>query len=183
MKLRRLPRGIPLLAAMAALVWFARPVAWSLWAGGALVFAGLAVRSWAAGHLRRNEELTTSGPYAHLRDPLYLGRLLILLGLSLMAWWWAGAALLAVGLGIFFLDYMPRKRKKEMTRLEKFFGEEYRNYCAAVRSLLPRLSRYPEARRRPWSAALYLSENREQWFILLVLAVVVGLVLRACGVC
>ena len=126
----------------------------------------------------RNEELTTSGPYAYLRDPLYLGRFLILIGLCLMAWLWSGAVALALGLGVFFFDYMPRKRKKEMARLEKFFGEAYRKYAAEVRSLVPRLTRWPGARVRPWSGKLYLTENREQWFILVVLACAGGIVAR-----
>jgi protein-S-isoprenylcysteine O-methyltransferase Ste14 len=163
---------------MAALAYFAHPRGWTLAAGGALTLIGLLVRTWAAGHLRRNEELATSGPYAYVRDPLYLGRLLILVGLCLMAWLWSGPVVLAFGLGVFFFDYMPRKHKKEMARLQKFFGERYRKYAAEVRSLVPRVRRWPEAGRQPWSADLYLRENREQWFILIVLACAAGIVAR-----
>jgi protein-S-isoprenylcysteine O-methyltransferase Ste14 len=178
MKLRRLPRGIPLLLVMAALAVFSSPRDWTLVSGGALALLGLLVRTWAAGHLRRNEELATSGPYAYVRDPLYLGRFLILIGLCLMAWLWSGPVVLALGLGVFFFDYMPRKHRKEMARLEKFFGERYRKYAAEVRSLVPRLTRWPDADRRPWSAQLYFRENREQWFILVVLACATGIVTR-----
>ena len=51
-------------------LWFARPTPRLLGAGALLVVVGLAVRAWAAGHLRKDRPLTVSGPYAHLRHPL-----------------------------------------------------------------------------------------------------------------
>jgi len=56
-----------------------RRPAWHLW-GIPLVVLGEALRTWAAGHLLKDERLTVGGPYAFVRDPLYLGSLLSALG-------------------------------------------------------------------------------------------------------
>lgn len=171
-------KTLGLLAGAIAVVALAQPNPASLIAGGILVAAGEAVRLWAAGHLQRNREVTTSGPYAYVRDPLYLGRLLILTGACVMAW---GRALwlLPVGLAIFFANYMPRKYRKEMTALEELFGPDYRDYAQQVHSLVPRLTPYARAHQRPWSSALAWGENREQYLLLAVLALVIAIVLRA----
>jgi protein-S-isoprenylcysteine O-methyltransferase Ste14 len=174
----RILKTLGLIAGALAVVALANPTPLSLAAGGVLVLAGEALRIWAAGHLQRNREVTTSGPYAYVRDPLYLGRLLILVGVCVMAW--AKALwLLPVGLAIFFANYMPRKYLKEMTALEQRFGPEYRDYAQQVHSLMPRLTRYAQARQRPWSFELAWSENREQYLLLAVLALAAAIVLRA----
>jgi len=168
-------RALALLVGILLVPVLARPNAWSLVIGGIVVFFGEVIRVWASGHLMRAEELTTSGPYAYLRDPLYLGRLLLLVGFCIMAWGYAWI-LLIIGLGVFFLNYMPRKYRKEMTRLEDLYGEEYRQYAAYARSLLPRLKPYPRASRRSWSFDLFSKENREQYFLLGVVILVLALI-------
>jgi hypothetical protein len=92
-----------------------------------------------------------------------------------MAWGYAWVVLI-IGLGVFFLNYMPRKYRKEMTRLEDLYGEEYRQYAAYARSLLPRLKPYPNARRRSWSFDLFSKENREQYFLSGVVILALALV-------
>lgn len=161
----RLFKTIPIVLALVAVLVLARPNTLSLVIGGLIVFIGQGVRVWASGHLRRNEEVTTSGPYAYLRDPLYLGRVLLLIGFCVMAWGYNWIVLL-IGLGVFSFNYMPRKYRKEMARLESLFGEEYKAYAAYTRSLLPRLRPYPKARKRPWKFDLFWNENREQFFLL-----------------
>ena len=134
---RKLLQAIPIVLAMVIMLILATPTVLSLIMGGMIVFAGQALRVWASGHLVRNEEVTTSGPYAYLRDPLYLGRLLLLVGFCVAAWGY-NWIILILGLGVFFFNYMPRKYRKEMARLEKIFGEDYRDYASSVRGLLPR---------------------------------------------
>lgn len=104
-------------------------------AGGALVAAGLAVRALASGHVQKNEQLTTSGPYAYTRNPLYLGSVVLATGFCVAArsWWIAGAALL-----IFLAIYLPVIRSEEEFLKERF--PEYAAYAARVPRLLPRLS-------------------------------------------
>jgi protein-S-isoprenylcysteine O-methyltransferase Ste14 len=172
---KKLLRALALVVGILLVPVLAKPKGWSLLIGGILVFFGEVIRVWASGHLMRAQELTTSGPYAYLRDPLYLGRLLLLIGFCIMAWGYAWI-LLIIGLGVFFLNYMPRKYRKEMGRLEDLYGEEYRAYAAYARSLLPRLRPYPKARQRPWSFDLFSKENREQYFLSGVVVLAIALV-------
>ena len=151
--------------AMFVMLLLARPNNLSLIIGGIIVLAGEGIRVWASGHLIRNEEVVTSGPYAYLRDPLYLGRVLLLIGFCTMSWGYSWIILL-LGLGVFFFNYMPRKYRKEMARLENLFGEEYKLYASYTHGLLPRLRPYPKAKKRPWRFELFWNENREQYFLL-----------------
>lgn len=170
-------KTLPLIAGSVLLVVLARPQPWSLAAGGVLVVLGEAARVWAAGHLNRNREVTTSGPYAYVRDPLYLGRLFLLVGFCLMGWGYDWILLLA-GLVVFFLNYMPRKHRKEMARLEERFGAQYRQYAEAVHSLVPRLTRYAGAQARDWSFHLFWNENREQYLLGGVVLLALALIFR-----
>lgn len=72
----------------------------------------------------------------------------------------------SLGWELFFFNYMPRKYRKEMARLESIFGEEYKAYASQTRSLLPRLRPYPKSRKRPWKFDLFWKVNREQFFLL-----------------
>lgn len=166
-----------LLTAVLFLILLARPNPFSLVAGGLVVFLGEALRVWSAGHLIRNNELTTSGPYAYMRDPFYLGRLFLLIGFCLMGWGY-NWILLIIGLSVFFFDYMPRKRRKEMTRLEKIFGEKYTNYSSYAPSLLPRIRPYPNANKRRWNRDLFWHENREQYLLSFVLVITLVILSR-----
>jgi protein-S-isoprenylcysteine O-methyltransferase Ste14 len=176
MKTRHL-KTIGLIAGCLAAVVLASPTKTSLITGGIIVVIGELIRLWATGHLNRNQELTTSGPYAYVRDPLYLGRFFLIIGFSVMGWGYC-LILLPVGLVIFYINYLPRKYKKEMTRLENLFGDDYRNYSAYARSLLPRLKPYPQANKRSWSFDACWGNNREQYFILIVAAVATGITTR-----
>ena len=84
----RVPGGFVLVAAFA---WFSHPNALWLCYGVPVSFMGLALRAWAAGHLAKNQELTTSGPYRFLRNPLYIGTLLVAAGLVVASGFAAGA--------------------------------------------------------------------------------------------
>ena len=176
---KRFFKAIPLVIGMILLVVIADPGGFSIVAGGVVAILGEAIRVWASGHLIRNNEVTTSGPYAYLRDPLYLGRLLLLVGFCVMAWGYSWVVLV-IGLGVFFFSYMPRKYRKEMARLEELFGQEYREYASYTRSLLPRLKPYPHARKRAWSFDLFWKENREQYFVLGGMILTLLIVVRYC---
>lgn len=121
----------------AAYVWFARPRAAWVGVGCLLVIAGLAIRAAASGHIRKNRELTTTGPYAYTRNPLYLGSLLIAGGFLLAARnvWIAIAAVL-----MFLLVYLPVIKAEERYLRTTFPG--YSDYAAHVPRLLPRLIAY-----------------------------------------
>lgn len=122
----------------AVLVVFARPTVYLLAGGAVVVAAGLLVRAWAAGHLRRDQPLTTSGPYAYVRHPLYLGSALVLAGFAL-----AGGRLeLAVLFGLYFVFlFLPVMRYEERERRERA-PEAYARYAERVPTLLPYRSPY-----------------------------------------
>jgi protein-S-isoprenylcysteine O-methyltransferase Ste14 len=114
--------------------WLARPSLWSILLGLVLVIPGLAIRGIASGHLRKNEELATSGPYAYTRNPLYLGSLILGLGfvVASRSWWIAGL----VGL-MFLAIYVPVIRAEENFLRGKFGN--FDEYARAVPQLLPRI--------------------------------------------
>lgn len=145
----RVPLGF--LVAIAYL-FFGHPRLWTILASLALVLPGLALRAWSAGYIRKNSELTQTGPYAHTRNPLYLGSLLIVLGFGLAAGSWSMAALL---LAVFLLTYLPTITAEEEYLRVKF--PAFDTYAARVPRLLPSLSAAgPAGAPQPFSREQYL---------------------------
>lgn len=135
-------RFLPLYVAGVAILLLHAPDRRALLAALPLLLAGLAVRGWGAGHLVKNDVLTTTGPYAHLRHPLYLGTLMIGTGFAIAIGGFISVAVLAVLWPWFALHYFPRKERAESGRLEERYGERFVRYRAAVPALWPVL--------RPW---------------------------------
>lgn len=133
---------------------FAKPRPLMLAIGGAVAVVGLAVRAWAAGHIRKNAQLATSGPYAYTRNPLYLGSFLLGVGFTLAS----GQPLLGLLFAALFLGiYLPVMRVEAAT-LAELFGEDYRDYARAVPLFVPRLLPYRDEKTRSvrFDASLYL---------------------------
>ena len=116
----------------------ARPRPELLGAGAALVAAGLLLRGWAAGTIRKDEVLTTGGPYAFLRHPLYVGSFLIGVGLGVAGGHWVWPVLVIV----YFAVIYQRTLAEERERLGRLFGSRFERYAARVPPLLPRLTPY-----------------------------------------
>jgi len=114
---------------------FSRPTASLVLIGGAIAALGLAIRGWAAGTVEKDRDLTTSGPYAHTRNPMYLGSFVIGLGLTLAGggWTWTVAFVL-----FFVLVYAPTM-SREGRGLAERFGTAYEEYARAVPAFVPRL--------------------------------------------
>jgi len=127
----RVPFGFVLVVAFA---WFASPDARSLSWGLPLAAAGLLLRGWAAGHLAKNTRLATGGPYAYVRNPLYVGTALVAAGLAAGSRSWPLALLFAA---VFALIYLPAIELEEQ-HLRKLFPE-YADYAERVPMLLPGL--------------------------------------------
>jgi protein-S-isoprenylcysteine O-methyltransferase Ste14 len=122
----------------ALFILLARPRPLTLAIGGGVAIVGLALRAWAAGHIRKNAALATSGPYAYTRNPLYLGSFLLGLGFTVASSRWPlGIIFAALFLGI----YLPVMRVEAAT-LAEMFGEDYRRYASAVPLFFPRLIPY-----------------------------------------
>lgn len=151
-----------------AFVVLARPRAATLLAGGGVAVLGLGLRAWAAGHIRKNSALATSGPYAYTRNPLYLGSFLLGLGFTIAA----GQPLLGLLFIALFLGiYLPVMRVEAAT-LSQLFGEDYTRYADAVPLFFPRLVPYRDAKTggAKFDAALYLRYREYQAAIGLLIA-------------
>ena len=112
----------------------ARPTPALLALGGALAALGAALRAWAAGFIHKERELSTAGPYAHTRNPLYLGSFLIGLGVTVAGGRWPFVLLF---LGFFALVY-GRTIRAEARLLEERFGARYVEYARHVPLFVPR---------------------------------------------
>lgn len=156
----RVPFGFLLLIAFA---WLSAPTWPSFCAGLPVSVCGLAIRAWAAGHLAKNQDLATGGPYAWVRNPLYLGTLTVALGIVLASRNWALAAIFAA---VFLLVYLPVIELEEQ-HLRKIFPD-YAGYAQRVRRLLPR--RHWEGGRHAFSWRLYRKNEEYQAALGLLLA-------------
>lgn len=167
-------------AFIVALVVLAKPTPGEVAIGFVIAAVGESIRFWAAGHLLKTKELITSGPYRYTRNPLYLGRLLILTGLCVMCRlpYYANWGLLFVGYAVFFGYYLPRKERVEPDRLRAVHGDAYERYFRAVPALLPTFKPYANASNLGWSSDRMV-RNREVWMVVGILAVAVFLLWRS----
>jgi protein-S-isoprenylcysteine O-methyltransferase Ste14 len=155
--------------------WLAWPTWLAIALGAILIVPGLLIRALASGHVRKNESLATSGPYAYTRNPLYLGSLLIGLGFCVAARsWWVGVALVVM----FFAIYLPVIRDEEAFLRRTF--PEFEEYARRVPRMFPRFTRAATASgedRAGFSWNLYL-KHREYNALLGALAMMAALVFK-----
>ena len=139
----------------AIVLWLATPTLRSLVIGGAIAMVGESIRLWAAGHLEKSKEVTSSGPYRYARHPLYLGSALIGVGMAVIA---NNAIVAAIVIAYLALTLTAAMRSEE-THLREKFGDAYDAYAqqrapATIRSF-------------SWQRAVY---NREHHSIAGVIA-------------
>jgi len=116
-------------------LWLARPTWQTMLASLLLVVPGVWLRAYAAGYVRKNAELTRTGPYAYTRNPLYLGSMGIAFGIAIGAGkWWLGGLLVVMFLAI----YVPTILSEEAFLRANF--AEFDEYARRVPRLLPRLT-------------------------------------------
>jgi protein-S-isoprenylcysteine O-methyltransferase Ste14 len=119
----------------AVFLWLARPTWQTMLLSLLLVVPGLWLRGYAAGYVKKNAELTRTGPYAHTRNPLYLGSIAIAFGFA----WASGSWVIFAALTVLFLAiYLPTIRSEEAYLREHFTG--FDEYARQVPRLLPRLT-------------------------------------------
>ena len=126
----RVPGGFVLAAAF---LWLSAPTPMSLAAGLPVSLLGLAIRAWAAGHLEKDTALAESGPYGWVRNPLYLGTLVVAAGLAIASRRWELGVLFAA---VFLLIYLPVVELEEQ-HLGMIFAS-YGAYARRVPKLAPR---------------------------------------------
>lgn len=118
-------------------------------AGIPISVLGLLLRAWAAGHLAKDQQLATTGPYAYMRNPLYFGTLLVAAGIVIASRSiWLGIIFIAV----FVAVYLPAIELEEQHLREIF--PEYSSYAARVHRFLP--SAKWQGREARISRALYV---------------------------
>jgi protein-S-isoprenylcysteine O-methyltransferase Ste14 len=138
---------------VAAFAWFSRPDARSLAMGLPVSAFGLALRGWATGHVEKNIRLAESGPYAYVRNPLYLGTLLVAAGFAIASRQWPLAVLFGA---VFLFIYLPAIELEEQ-HLRKLFPD-FADYAERVPALWPTWNPAHRAERFRWE--LYI-RNRE----------------------
>lgn len=149
----------------------------SLAFGLPLALSGVLVRAWASGHLRKNAELTMSGPYAHTRNPLYFGSFLMAVGCAIGGGsWWLGWWLV----GFFLLIYLPVMRA-EAAHMQRLFADAYARWAQHVPLFIPRLTPHRAGQTRSFDWQQYL--RHREYRALLGLSLVIGaLLLKAARV-
>lgn len=151
--------------------WRARPTWTSLLLGAAVAALGVGLRALASGHVKKNSELTRSGPYAYTRNPLYLGSIIIAVGFAIAARdVWIAIAIVA----LFAFIYVPVIRGEEIFLRGQF--SEFEEYARTVPRLLPRTVYFAGAA-AGFSRELYL-KHREYNALIGAAAMLAALVVR-----
>lgn len=145
--------------------------------GSIPIALGAIIRLWASGHVKKNKELATTGPYAFVRHPLYVGNHLIAIGICIASgtWWSWVAWLLQV------LVFYPAAVIREDSRLSQSFGESWQAWRAETHALIPRLTPYrPAGSEGPavaheWSFKQSLMQNGEPIYVAIIAGAMVWL--------
>jgi len=127
---------------------FAKPDLTSFLAGLGICLMGLLIRTWSAGHLRKEKKLAISGPYQYTRNPLYLGNFVIGIGVAFASrsWWVLGY------FASYFLLFYPLAIKREMKRMKELFPQEYDEYKKKAPLFFP-----------TWKSFSLSGENKFSW--------------------
>ncbi len=128
-----------------------------LYIGTAIAIVGMVVRMWAAGYVMKNKELATTGPYAYVRHPLYVGNILLLVAFSLASSLWWSFLLMAFLLWF----YYPPTISYEDNKLHNIFGEDWENWSKDINALIPTFGKKAGTAKSDWSFKKSLMQNGE----------------------
>lgn len=159
---------VPLMTlAFAGVLGFLNDVKY-FWYGLPVVVLGELIQMWATSHLHKDTKFTISGPYSHVRNPMYFGRFFVGLGVFIMT----GNPYFVIGYFVFYTIYGNLRVGREERRLSEIFAPHYQHYCSEVRRWVPRLKPYSksEDRRAKWSQ---ICANHEQTVALGIAVVMV----------
>jgi protein-S-isoprenylcysteine O-methyltransferase Ste14 len=173
----RVPLGFLTAALYLLELWRRAPQPAAVAASLALVLPGLWLRAYASGYVKKNAELTQTGPYAHTRNPLYLGSMLIAAGFALALLSWLVALVLAAGFAIIYIPVIAGEE-----RFLRVTFPEFDDYCRRVPRIVPRLSAEPSPKSNgaggAFSLQLYLKHREYNALIGVVLLYLCLLLLR-----
>ncbi len=135
-----------------------------------LAALGEIVRLWASGHIEKTQVLAMGGPYAHSRNPLYVGSVLLALGLAVAA----ASVWVAAAVVLYFAAFYPSVMREEADFLRRKFPVEYAAWEASVPVFVPRLTPAgPRTSRFSWAR---VRANKE-WRTAIALPLIAGLLL------
>jgi protein-S-isoprenylcysteine O-methyltransferase Ste14 len=132
---------------------------WRAMLGIALILSGLSIRSWAAGTLHKIKALTTTGPYQHMRNPLYFGSFLMMLGFCAVMWDVITLAVLIIPMLVVY--FMAIRREEQL--MAAIFPDTWPDYAARTPRFVPYIPGIP--RLTGWSLDQWRS-NREYQAVL-----------------
>lgn len=127
-------------------------------------FLGEAIQLWSFASLIKNAQLTARGPYVLVRNPMYLGRFFLILGLVVLL----GNLYVSIAYGLLYYFYMFNRVRREERRLTQLLGQPYRDYCARVNRFLPSWSKLSDPGVRFFSVPV-LVRNNGHWNLLAML--------------
>ena len=154
---------------VAVCAYFAKPDIGTVAIGLAMALVGQVFRIYAAGFIFKNKQLASSGPYALVRHPLYLGNFLILIGFTLAA----ANLYVAIGVVVFFLIWYPAAIAYEDSKLENIFEEEWREWSKNIRAIIPGRFSWSDLKADGWDTYQSLIRNGE---------LPISLYLLSCGI-
>ena len=141
----------------------AEPTARSITVGMSIAVLGEAIRIWAAGHLNKAREVTSSGPYRFVGHPLYLGSSIMGLGLAIAC----NSVFVAALVALYLATTITAAIKSEEAFLRRHFGEQYELY----RSGVAEQRRSSSARRRRFSVRQAIANREHRAVLGLALAI------------
>lgn len=151
-----LRQGIGLLL-VAVCAYFAQPDMGTVSIGLAMAVIGQLFRIYAAGFIHKNKQLASTGPYALVRHPLYLGNFLILIGFTLAC----ANLYVIIGVALFFLIWYPAAISYEDSKLENIFGDEWRAWSKNIHAIIPGRFRFADLKASGWDTYQSLIRNGE----------------------
>jgi protein-S-isoprenylcysteine O-methyltransferase Ste14 len=162
------------------LLVLARPTPKSILVGAVIGFLGLLIRAVAAGYLHKQEMLTTTGPYAYTRNPLYFGSSFLAIGAAIAMRSWIGVALLLIYFALVYSFVMRREERELRVKHPTMFDA----YAGSVPLFFPRLTaqKLPSATSGAFSWAQYKKNHEYEaavGFVLLLVALAVIWKVRA----
>lgn len=134
-----------------------RPAPKWLMIGGVIGIVGLAIRAWAAGHLRKHQALAIGGPYGFTRNPLYFGSVILAVGFMV-----GGRSIWAATVvGGYLALFYPAVMKREEAELQAHYGEDFQKYASSVPLFWPRRRRSGRSSNAEGFSAQLYRKNRE----------------------
>jgi protein-S-isoprenylcysteine O-methyltransferase Ste14 len=151
---------VPLMLLVIGLLAYYARREW-LWPALAISLGGELIQVWAFASLVKNDMLTARGPYVLVRNPMYLGRLIMMLGLVLLL----GNPYIAGAFVVLYYFYMVNRVKREEAKLGPGLGQPYHDYCARTNRFWPTWSRLGDPNLRFFDVGV-LVNNHGHWNLL-----------------